>query len=236
MPWSQEDPRTGNVFLDMGGKTLQTSCAPSERTDRRRKTARWRSHKGLCVEVRNGGRGPRYLFADPPGLVKRLFELEVPKYTTARWNQEHRPRSRHAHEDRRQLQRRKRRPHRRLYRSARHQGRKYRKRTPRGEDRRRPLQRGSCGIRRFLSPATVLSVNVLEDRKSCQSSSPMTSCRWLSGAKTERAPFRASHRLQDRSSRAAEPAKDTEKAGSAAAVKPKRELIRVVRSRMARYR
>lgn len=75
------DPRTGNVFLDMGGKTLQNEAVllPSEQIAGERLRDGDRI-KVFVVEVRNGGRGPQILISRThPGLVKRLFELEVPE-------------------------------------------------------------------------------------------------------------------------------------------------------------
>lgn len=75
------DRRNNNIFLDMGGKSSQNEAIllageqiPGENLREGDRV------KVYVVEVRNGTRGPQILISRThPGLVKRLFELEVPE-------------------------------------------------------------------------------------------------------------------------------------------------------------
>jgi len=75
------DPRNGNVYLDMGGKSghneavlIASEQIPGEVLREGDRV------KVYVVEVRSGNRGPQILISRThPGLVKRLFELEVPE-------------------------------------------------------------------------------------------------------------------------------------------------------------
>jgi len=75
------DPRNGNVFLDMGGKPGQNEAVLLAGEQISGENLREGDHiKVFVVEVRNSGRGPQILISRThPGLVKRLFELEVPE-------------------------------------------------------------------------------------------------------------------------------------------------------------
>lgn len=75
------DPRNGNVFLDMGGKPGQNEAVLLSGEQISGENLREGDHiKVFVVEVRNSGRGPQILISRThPGLVKRLFELEVPE-------------------------------------------------------------------------------------------------------------------------------------------------------------
>lgn len=75
------DNRNGNIFLDMGSKSghneavlLAGEQIPGDNLTEGNRV------KVYVVEVRNGNRGPQILISRThPGLVKRLFELEVPE-------------------------------------------------------------------------------------------------------------------------------------------------------------
>ncbi|HIS01544.1 MAG TPA: transcription termination/antitermination protein NusA [Candidatus Excrementavichristensenella intestinipullorum] len=75
------DPRTGNVILDVVSEGEKTEAvlgageqAPGEQLREGQRI------KVYVVEVRRGARGPQVLLSRThPGLVKRLFELEVPE-------------------------------------------------------------------------------------------------------------------------------------------------------------
>ena len=77
--------------------------------------------KAYIVEVRKTAKGPQIVVSRThPGLVKRLFELEVPEIVDGVVeHQGDRPRARSPHEDRGRVQRQQRRPGRRVRRRAR---------------------------------------------------------------------------------------------------------------------
>ena len=78
---SRIDPRNGNVVLEMGGKTDKNEAVlltgeqiPGEITTEGERL------KIYVVEVKKGLKGPQVLISRThPGLVKRLFEIEVPE-------------------------------------------------------------------------------------------------------------------------------------------------------------
>ncbi len=75
------DPRTGSYILEVGGKTDRTELmlvsGEQSREDRLRDGDRI---KVYVVEVRRAAKGPQILISRThPGLVKRLFELEIPE-------------------------------------------------------------------------------------------------------------------------------------------------------------
>lgn len=78
---SRIDPRNGNVILDMvsqGEKTEAVLTASEQVAGEQLKEGD--RIKVYVVEVRRGQRGPQVLISRThPGLVKRLFELEVPE-------------------------------------------------------------------------------------------------------------------------------------------------------------
>ena len=78
---SRIDQRNGNIFLEMGGKTEKTEAMlPVSEQVRGEKISEGDRIKVYVVEVRKGARGPQILISRThPGLVKRLFELEVPE-------------------------------------------------------------------------------------------------------------------------------------------------------------
>ena len=77
------DPRNGNVYLDIGNNKdgnggdavlIAGEQMPGEQFNERDHV------KVYVVEVRNGTRGPQVIISRThPGLIKRLFELEVPE-------------------------------------------------------------------------------------------------------------------------------------------------------------
>lgn len=75
------DQRNGNVFLDMGGKSGHNEAVLLSSEQIAGENLREGDHvKVYVVEVRNSNRGPQILISRThPGLVKRLFELEVPE-------------------------------------------------------------------------------------------------------------------------------------------------------------
>ena len=78
---SHIEPRNGSVSIRISSNSEFTEAmlAPNERirTEALREVDR---SKGYGVEVRNSARGPQVLISRThPGLVKRLFELEVPE-------------------------------------------------------------------------------------------------------------------------------------------------------------
>ena len=78
---SRIDSRNGNIFLEMGGKTEKAEAMlPASEQVRGEKISEGDRIKVYVVEVRKGARGPQILISRThPGLVKRLFELEVPE-------------------------------------------------------------------------------------------------------------------------------------------------------------
>lgn len=75
------DPRSGSAYLDVvsGGEKSEAILAASEQV--RGETLVEGQHvKVYLIEVRRGTRGPQVVVSRThPGLVKRLFELEVPE-------------------------------------------------------------------------------------------------------------------------------------------------------------
>ena len=78
---SRIDPRTGNVSLKIGtgAESTEAMLAASEQI-KTEKLEEDQHIKVYVVEVRRSTRGPQVLISRThPGLVKRLFELEVPE-------------------------------------------------------------------------------------------------------------------------------------------------------------
>ena len=78
---SRIDPRTGNVSLRIGtgAESTEAMLAASEQI-RTEQLEEDQHVKVYVVEVRRSTRGPQVLISRThPGLVKRLFELEVPE-------------------------------------------------------------------------------------------------------------------------------------------------------------
>ena len=75
------DPRNGNAFLDMGGKPGHNEIVLLASEQIAGENLREGDRiKVYVVEVRNSNRGPQILISRThPGLVKRRFELEVPE-------------------------------------------------------------------------------------------------------------------------------------------------------------
>jgi N utilization substance protein A len=75
------DPRTGALVLEIGGKADRIEVLLMAGEQVRGETLRDGDHiKVFVVEVRKTARGPQVLISRThPGLVKRLFELEVPE-------------------------------------------------------------------------------------------------------------------------------------------------------------
>ena len=111
------DPRNGAVSLRItsNGESTDAYLAPSEqvRSEVIREGDRL---KVYVVEVRRSSRGPQVLISRThPGLVKRLFELEVPEiYDGTVEIQLHRPGGGQPHQAGGLVRRRERGPHRRL--------------------------------------------------------------------------------------------------------------------------
>ena len=75
------DPRTGNAYLDVvsNGEKSEAVLAAAEQVRGEQLTEGQRL-KVYLIEVRRGTRGPQVVVSRThPGLVKRLFELEVPE-------------------------------------------------------------------------------------------------------------------------------------------------------------
>lgn len=75
------DPRTGNAYLDVtsSGEKSEAVLATSEQV-RDEALIEGQRIKVYLLEVRKGTRGPQIITSRThPGLVKRLFELEVPE-------------------------------------------------------------------------------------------------------------------------------------------------------------
>ncbi len=78
---SRIDPRNGNVILSLvsDGEKTEAVLSTTEQVQGEQLTEGQRI-KVYVVEVRKGSRGPQVLISRThPGLVKRLFELEVPE-------------------------------------------------------------------------------------------------------------------------------------------------------------
>ena len=78
---SRIDPRTGNVILEMisQGEKTEAVLTASEQV-RGEQLKEGERVKVYVIEVRKGTRGPQVMISRThPGLVKRLFELEVPE-------------------------------------------------------------------------------------------------------------------------------------------------------------
>lgn len=78
---SRIDPRTGNAYLDVtsAGEKTEAVLASSEQV-RGEELFEGQRIKVYLIEVRRGTRGPQVITSRThPGLVKRLFELEVPE-------------------------------------------------------------------------------------------------------------------------------------------------------------
>ncbi len=75
------DPRYGSVILELGGRREKTEAMLTAQEQIEGEVIREGDHvKVYVVEVRTGGRGPQIMLSRThPGLVKRLFELEVPE-------------------------------------------------------------------------------------------------------------------------------------------------------------
>ncbi len=75
------DPRTGNVILEMISQGEKTEAVLTTSEQVRGETLREGERvKVYVIEVRRGTRGPQIMISRThPGLVKRLFELEVPE-------------------------------------------------------------------------------------------------------------------------------------------------------------
>ena len=75
------DPRTGNAYLDVvsNGEKSEAVLAAAEQV-RGEELKEGQRLKVYLIEVRRGTRGPQVVVSRThPGLVKRLFELEVPE-------------------------------------------------------------------------------------------------------------------------------------------------------------
>lgn len=75
------DPRYGSVILELGGKRDKTEALLTAQEQIEGEIIREGDRiKVYVVEVRSVGRGPQIMLSRThPGLVKRLFELEVPE-------------------------------------------------------------------------------------------------------------------------------------------------------------
>ena len=75
------DPRTGNIYIKISSNSDYTDAMLSPQECIRGEVLREGDRiKVYVVEVRNSTRGPQVLISRThPGLVKRLFELEVPE-------------------------------------------------------------------------------------------------------------------------------------------------------------
>ncbi len=78
---SRVDQRNGNIFVEIGGKSDKTEAMLPLSEQVKGEVIRDGDRvKVYVVEVRKGARGPQILISRThPGLVKRLFELEVPE-------------------------------------------------------------------------------------------------------------------------------------------------------------
>ena len=75
------DPRYGSAILELGGQRQHTEATLSAQEQIAGETLKEGDHvRVYVVEVRRGGKGPQIILSRThPGLVKRLFELEVPE-------------------------------------------------------------------------------------------------------------------------------------------------------------
>ncbi len=75
------DPRYGSAILELGGQRQHTEATLSTQEQIAGETLKEGDHvRVYVVEVRRGGKGPQIILSRThPGLVKRLFELEVPE-------------------------------------------------------------------------------------------------------------------------------------------------------------
>ena len=139
------DPRTGAVSIKISSNSEFTEAmlSATERIKGEELTEGDRI-KVYVVEVRKSTRGPQVLISRThPGLVKRLFELEVPEIFDGTVEITlHRPRSRQPHEDGRLGGGSGHRPDRRVRRPEGRPCRERRQRARRREDRHRQVQRG----------------------------------------------------------------------------------------------
>lgn len=78
---SRVDPRSGNIILEMMSQGEKTEAVLTATEQVRGETLRENDRvKVYVIEVRKGTRGPQVMISRThPGLVKRLFELEVPE-------------------------------------------------------------------------------------------------------------------------------------------------------------
>ena len=78
---SRIDPRNGNVILEMGGKTEKTEAVLPASEQVKGEVLKEGEHiRVYVVEVKKDKNRPRVLISRThPGLVKRLFELQVPE-------------------------------------------------------------------------------------------------------------------------------------------------------------
>jgi len=138
------DPRTGAVSIKISSNSEFTEAmlSATERIKGEELTEGDRI-KVYVVEVRKSTRGPQVLISRThPGLVKRLFELEVPEIFDG-------TRSRQPHEDGRLLRRSRDRSDRRVRRPPRRACGEHRQRARRREDRYHQIQRGSRAVHRL---------------------------------------------------------------------------------------
>jgi len=77
------DPRYGSVIVELPGKRDRTEALlPAQEQVQGEEIREGDRIKVYVVEVRRGGKGPQIMLSRThPGLVKRLFELEVPEIT-----------------------------------------------------------------------------------------------------------------------------------------------------------
>ena len=144
------DPRTGSVSLRIGtgAESTEALLMSGEQVPGEELTEGMHV-KVYVVEVRRSTRGPQVLISRThPGLVKRLFELEVPEIYDAgdlrrhRGGQVHRPGGRQPHQDGRVVQRRERGSHRRLRGPQGPAGGRHRGGAAGREDRHHQVERG----------------------------------------------------------------------------------------------
>lgn len=145
------DPRTGNASLRIGTGTEATDAILLAGEQVKGETLiEGQRIKVYLVDVRRQSRGPQVVISRThPGLVKRLFELEVPEIYDG--TVEIRSIAREAgsrHEDGGVEQRRERRPHRRVRRPPRPAREQHRRRAARRKDRHHQVQRRSRGVHR----------------------------------------------------------------------------------------
>ena len=151
--------------------------------------------KAYIVEVRKTAKGPQIVVSRThPGLVRRLFELEVPELRRRCGRDPgRRPRARSPHQARGRVERPERRPGRRVRRCARHARAPGRERAARREGRHRSLQRRRARVRdaRARTGEGARGAASTRTPASPRSSSPTSSCRSRSARK---ARTRASRR------------------------------------------